>query len=152
MPAELILYTSDHGWKVEIEAWASALRLYSSIGTKVTVYRKEEITSMWGTPVSLWVGEPASLIRIRNVYSGIGGGRATREREWRNAMDAELKQWTTGKAIHVVADSSAGESSAPVLDVNMVQGSVSVVIGHETLSGVVSATSVSGARVMPAAA
>lgn len=152
MPSELILFTSDHGWKIEIVAWASAFRFYSSIGTKVTVYRREEITTIWGPAVSVWVGKPASVIHIRNVYTGSGPRRATQEREWRNVAEGELKQWTTGRRIHVHADTSAELGGEPILEVNNVEGSVTVMIGHETLTGVVSATSVAGERPIPAAA
>ncbi len=107
---------------------------------------------MWGTPVNVWVGEPASIVHIHNVYRGSGPERATQEREWRNVAEAELKQWTTGRRIHVHADNPAELSDQPVLEVNNVEGSVMVMIGHETLTGVVSASSVAGERTIPAAA
>lgn len=47
---------------------------------------------------------------------------------------------------------SAELSGVPILGVNNVEGSVTVMIEHETLTGVVSATSAAGEQTIPAAA
>ncbi|HYK87803.1 MAG TPA: hypothetical protein VE398_03485 [Acidobacteriota bacterium] len=148
MPSELILYTNDKQWRVDLGSWTSDFPFYKSIGTQVTVYHREE-TSIWGSTVTDWVEEPALLIGIRNVYSGAGPAVATREREWRNTTEAELKEWSTGGSIRLPADNIASAEGTAVLDVNKVEGAVTIVIRDETLVGVVSASSVASEPAMP---
>lgn len=152
MPSELTLYTSDQHWMADLEAWTNDSQLYRSIGTHVTVYHQERTTSIWGGKQADWEEEPAVLIRIRNVYSGAGPAVATREREWQSATRAELKEWAAGGAIRLRADSITSEKGTAVLDIHKVEGTVTVVIGHETLTGVVSASSVVSERAVSAAA
>jgi len=152
MPSELTLYTSDKHWMADLEAWTNDSRLYRSIGTHVTVYHQERTTSIWGGKQADWEEEPAVLIRIRNVYSGAGPAVATREREWQNATRAELKECSTGGAIRLREDGITSKEVTAVLDVHKVEGTVTIVIGHETLTGVVSASRIASERAVSAAA
>ena len=152
MPSALTLYTRDGHWRVDLEAWVNDLRFYSSIGTHVAVYHREHITSIWGGPRTDWEEEPAAVIRIHNVYRGAGPGLTTREHEWHNASRAELKEWSATGAIRLPADSSTSEKGPAVPDVRNVEGKVTVVIGSETLTGVVSASSVTREQAASAAA
>jgi hypothetical protein len=141
MPSELTLYTSDRRWMVDLDAWTSDLQFFKSIGTRVTVYHEGRQINIWGSRQTEWEEEAPALIRIRNVYSGSGPGVVTQEREWRNASRAELKQWSGGGAISLPADSATPGKGSTLLDIDRVEGTVTVVIGHETLTGVVSARS-----------
>jgi hypothetical protein len=152
MPNELTLYTSDKHWRVDVEAWANDLRFFKSVGIHVAVYHLERMTSIWGSPRVDWEEEPATLIRIHNVYSGLGPAIATREREWLHASRVELKAWSAGRPIRLVADSITADTGTVVLDIYKVEGTVTVVIGHEILTGVVSASSAVTERAMPVAA
>ncbi len=143
MPSELTLYTNDKHWKVEVGAWINKSYHYRSIGTHVTIHHREHTTSIWGASVTEWEATPAQLIRIRNVYSGPGASIATREHEWRNATEAELKEWSMGGPICLPPDTTASSEGAAVLDINNVQSTVTVVIGDETLSGMVSSSVIS---------
>ncbi|HYL12004.1 MAG TPA: hypothetical protein VEV41_03160 [Terriglobales bacterium] len=147
MPSELMLYTSDKQWRVDLGSWTSDFPFYKSIGTQATVYHRKETTSIWGSTVMDWFEEPAQLIRIRNIYSGPGATVVTREREWRNASEAELKEWSTGGSILLPADTGTA-----VLEINKVEGTVTIVIGDETLTGIVSAGRVMSERTLSKAA
>ncbi len=152
MAAELQLHTNDGRWRVDLEAWTYDSHLYRSIGAHVTVYHRERTTSIWGGPQSDWEEEPAELIRIRNVYRGAGPGTVTREQEWRNESRAELKQWAAGGSIGLPANGASSEERAAVFDIDGVEGTVTVVIGQETLMGVVSAGRVAREQAAPLAA
>jgi hypothetical protein len=152
MPSELMLYTRDKQWRVDLGSWTSDFPYYKSIGTQVTVYHRERTTSIWGNTVMDWVEEPALLIRIRNIYSGPGASVVTREREWRNATEAELKEWSTGGSIRLPADTGPSREGSVVLEINKVEGTVTIVIGDETLTGVVSAGRVISEQTMSKAA
>lgn len=140
MPSELTLYSNDKHWKVDLGAWINKSYRYKSIGTYVTVYHQEHTTSIWGGSVTEWEATPAQLICIRNVYGGAGPSVATREHKWRNAAEAELKEWSVGGPICLPSNSTASSEGAVVLDINNVQSTVTVVIGNETLSGMVSSS------------
>ncbi len=152
MSSELTLYTSDRLWKVDIEAWTNDVQFYRSIGTHVTVCHRERTTSIWGSPETDWEEEPATLIRIRNAYSGAGPGAAIREREWHNATRAELKEWSTAGPISAAADSTTSEKETVVAEIHQVEGTVTVVFGSETLTGVVSASNAVSERAVSVAA
>ncbi len=143
MPSELTLYTKDKHWKAEVGAWMDKSHHHRSVGTHVIVYHQEHLTSIWGGSVTEWEATPAQLIRICNVYSGTGPFVATREHEWRNATEAELKEWSTGAPICLPPDTTASSEGAAVLDINNVQSIVTVVIGNETVSGTVSSSVIS---------
>lgn len=136
----LRLYTTGQHWRVDVEVWASDLRIYRSLGTRVIVCHLERITSIWGGTQTEWEEEPADLIRIRNVYSGTGVGVATREHEWHVSAKAELREWSTTDEIHLLADGVSKEESASPLDIYRVESTVTVKIGDETLMGVLSAS------------
>lgn len=152
MSAELQLHTNDGLWRVDLEAWAFDSRLYRSVGAHVTVYHRERTTSIWGGPQIDWEEEPAELIRIRNVYRGAGPGTVTREQEWRNESRAELKEWAAGGSIGLPADSASSAERAALFDIDGVESTVEVVIGQETLTGVVYAGRVAKEHAAPAAA
>lgn len=141
MPERVTLYTSDRYWRVQIEAWVHDVRLYRSIGTRVAAYHEERITNIWGSMQADWEQEPVACVRIRNVYGGTGPGVATRECEWQNTTRAELKQWSPGSPISLEADGSTPEKASVISDICKVEGTVTVTIGRETLTGVVSASS-----------
>lgn len=143
MPSELTLYTKDKHWKAEVGAWMDKSHHHRSVGTHVIVYHREHTTSIWGAGVTEWEATPAQLIRIRNVYRGAGRSVATREHEWRNATEAELKEWSMGGPICLPPDLTVSSEGAAVLDINNVQSTVTVVIGNETLSGTVSSRAIS---------
>jgi len=151
MAKELTLYTRDKHWKAEIEAQAIHLRFYNSIGTQVVVYHREQTTSIWGGPETDWEEQPPLMIRIRNVYRGVGPGVATREREWRHRTQAALMEWSAGGPIHLCKDSSSSTEGDQALDVNRIESTVTVMIAGETLTGVVS-TSVAASEALASTA
>jgi len=140
MPSELILYTHDKHWMVEVTALTHKSYRYKVIGTYVSVYHQEHTTSIWGANVIRWEATPAELIRIHNVYAGNGPAVATRDHEWRHATEAELKEWSIGGPIFFHAGTPASQEGAEGLDIHDLQGTVTVVIGNETLTGTVSSS------------
>jgi hypothetical protein len=142
MATDLTLYTRDKHWKVEIAARTNDLHFYRSIGTHVTIYHRERITSIWGGIEREWEELPALVIRIHNVYSGAGPVVSTREHECRNRSQARLEEWSTGGPIHLRPDYSISGEVRADLDINKVEGTVTVVVGDETLTGLVSASGV----------
>jgi len=146
----LALHTSDRHWKVNVEVWASDLEIYRSVGTRVVVYHLERVTSIWGGTQTEWEEEPADLIHIHNAYSGTPVGVATREREWQVASRAELREWSATGEIQLPPDlGTTGEGPAS-LNIHKVVTTVTVKIREETLTGVLSASSL--AREQTAAA
>ncbi len=142
MASEITLYTKSGDWKVEVEAWKNNFLFYKSIGTQATVYHREQTKNIWGSTVTDWVEKPASQIHIRNVYRGTGPGSATREKTCRSASYCELKEWAVGFTINIPADSVTDVGGGAILDVGSVDGTVTVSIGQEVLTGAVSASSV----------
>ena len=141
MASEITLYTKSGDWKVEVEAWKNNFLFYKSIGTEATVYRREQTKNIWGNTVTDWVKKKAH-IQIRNVYRGLGRGSATREKTCRNANYCELKEWAVGFTISMPPDSVTDVGGGAILDINSVEGNVTVNIGDEVLTGKVSASSV----------
>ena len=152
MARVLTLYSRDKSWKAEIEAQTIRLRFYSCIGTQVVVYHREQTTSVWGGPETDWEEQTAVIIRIRNVYRGQGPGVATREREWRHRTQAALTEWSAGGPIHLCKDRSSSIAHDEVLDATQVESTVTIIIGDETLTGVVSVGNLMGEPVLSAAA
>jgi hypothetical protein len=139
MPTALTLHTHDRTWRAEVEARTVNFEFYRSIGTQVSVYHKLHTTSMWGSLGEIdWDLTPASLIRIQSVYRGAGPEIATREREWHNTAEAELSEWSAGHPISLPAGSLPSQGTA-LEDVQRVDSIVTIVIGDEALTGVVSA-------------
>lgn len=138
----LRLHTRDGHWRVDIEAWASNLEIYRSVGTRVVVCHLERVTSIWGGTQAEWEEEPADLIHIRNVYSGAPAGVATREREWQVTSKAELREWSATGEIQLPADLGSTEEGAASLNIHKVVSTVTVKIREETLKGVLIASSV----------
>jgi hypothetical protein len=147
----LRLYTSDKHWRVDIEVWASDLRVYRSVGVRAVVCHLERITTIWGGTQTEWEEEPADVIHVRNVYSDAAPGVATREREWQVAARAELREWSTSGRIHLVADNEGTQTGAEIPAIHRVESTVTVKIGEETLMGVLTASSV-GTEVAASAA
>lgn len=141
MASEITLYTNSGDWKVEVEAWKNNFLFYKSIGTQAAIYHREQTKNIWGSTVTDWVEKSASLIHIRNVYRGTGPGSATREKTCRNASDCELKEWAVGFTINIPADRVTDVGGGAILDIDSVEGTVTVNIGEEALTGVVSASS-----------
>ena len=141
MASEITLYTKKGDWKVDIEAWKNNFLVYKSIGTQVSVYHREKTKNIWGNTVTDWVKKPASLIHIRNVYRGTGPGSATREKSCRNAKSCELKEWAVGFTISIPPDNITDVGGGAILDIDRVDGTVTVNIADEILTGEVSASS-----------
>ena len=142
MLRSLRLYTSDRHWRVDVEVWASDLEIYRSVGTRVVVFHLERVTSIWGGVQTDWEEEPADLIHIHNAYSGTPEGVATREREWRVASRAELREWSATGEIQLQADPGNAGAEGGGFGLRKVQSTVTVKIGDETLMGVLAASSV----------
>jgi hypothetical protein len=141
MASEITLYSNSGDWKVEIEAWKNNFLFYKSIGTEATVYHREKTKNIWGNTVTDWVKRNATSIYIRNVYRGTGPGSATREKTCRDASYCELKEWAVGFNITLPADSVTDVGGGAILDLDQVDGVVTVTIAGETLTGEVSASS-----------
>ncbi|HET9057266.1 MAG TPA: hypothetical protein VFN30_10530 [Chitinophagaceae bacterium] len=143
MASEVTVHSRDGNWKIEVEAWKNNFLFYSSIGTEVTVYHRERTTNVWGSTVTDWVKKNAVSISITNVYSGPvasgSGGSITRSGTWNNRSYAELKEWAVGAKISIP---DGGVSGNAILDIDKVDGSVSVNIGQEILNATVSASSI----------
>lgn len=144
MASEMTLFTKKGDWKVDIEAWKNNFLFYKSIGTQATVYHREQTKNIWGSTVTDWVEKLAPSIHIRNVYHGSGPGSATREKTCNNASYCELKEWAVGFTINIPPDSITNVGGGAILDVDSVDGSVTVRVGDEVLSGQVSASSALG--------
>lgn len=141
MASEATVYSSDGDWKIEVEAWKNNFLVYKSIGTEVNVYHKEKTTNIWGSSVTDWVKKAASSIHIRNVYSGTGPGNVTREKTCNNASYCEQKEWAVGVTITLPLDDATDVGGGAILEIDKVEGDVSVTIGHEVLRAHVSASS-----------
>ena len=141
MASEQTVYSKDGTWKIEVEAWKNNFLFYSSIGTEVNVYHKEADTNVWGNPTTSWKSKNAKNITIANTYKGpvFGGGtsQSVDVRTWANTDEAKLKHWAVGVKI-TLPDSVSG---AAILDIDSVDGEVSVLIDGETLTAKVSASS-----------
>jgi hypothetical protein len=142
MASEVTLFTKNGDWKVEVEAWKNNFLFYKSIGTQATVYHREQTKNIWGSTVTDWVEKAASQIHIRNVYHGTGPGVATREKICSNTSYCELKEWAVGVTISLPADSVTDVGGGAILDLDSVDGTVTVTVGQEVLTGNVSASSV----------
>jgi hypothetical protein len=142
MASEATVYTKKGDWKVEVEAWKNNFLFYKSIGTQATVYHREQTKNIWGSTVTDWVKKQATLITIHNVYRGSGPGTATRDKSCRNASYCELKEWAVGFTISIPVDSVTSVGGGAILDIESVDGTVSVNIGQEVLTAQVSASSV----------
>jgi hypothetical protein len=139
MPAALALHSRDLLWCVEIEAHGIDLEFYKSIGTQVRIYRRLRTTSMWGSLGETdWDLVPARLIHIQNVYRGMGPEIALSDREWHNAAEAELSEWSLGHPIYFPPGHLPFLPSVVPLEIQQVESIVEVVIGNEVLTGVVS--------------
>ena len=141
MASEVTVLSRDGQWKIEVEAWKNNLLAYKSIGTQVKVYHREETTNIWGNKKTDWVRRAASLIYIRNVYSGSGPGTGTRETTCDEASYCELKEWAVGVSVTIPVDSPTDVGGSAVLDIESVEGFVSVRLATETLTATVEASS-----------
>lgn len=101
MASEVTLYSNDGDWKIFVEAWKNNFIFYSSIGTEVTVYRREQTSNIWGNSVTGWVRRPAESIYIQNVYAGTSAGSVTRQKTCNNASYCELKEWAVGFSVSI---------------------------------------------------
>jgi hypothetical protein len=142
MASEITLYTKDGDWKADVEAWKNNFLFYKSIGTQATVYHREKTKNIWGNTVTDWVEKKASSIHIRNVYHGSGPGSATREKTCAQASSCELKEWAVGVTITLPADSVSDVGGGAILDIDSVDGTVTIGVHDEVLTGQVSASSV----------
>lgn len=142
MASEATVYSKDGTWKIEVEAWKNNFLFYSSIGTQVSVYHKIADTNIWGNATTSWKSKSARSITIANTYKGpvIGGGvgQVVDVRTWENTDEASLKQWAVGIKISI----PGGVGGNAILDIDSVDGEVSVNIGNETLTTKVSASSI----------
>jgi hypothetical protein len=141
MASEITLFTDDGDWKAEVEAWKNNFLFYTSIGTEVRVYHREETTNIWGNTVTDWVRRSADSIFIRNVYSGSGPGAATREKTCSNRSYCELKEWAVGVTITIPVESPTDVGGGAILDIDEVDATVRIQIDREILTGEVSASS-----------
>lgn len=144
MAGEITLFTDDGEWKAEVEAWKNNFLFYKSIGTEVRVYHRERTKNVWGNTVTDWVRRAADSIFIRNVYSGSGPGAAVREKTCTDRSGCELKEWAVGVNITIPVDDPTDVGGGAILDIDEVEGTVRIQIGHEVLSGEVSASSAFG--------
>lgn len=139
MPAALTLHTRDLLWRVEVEARSLDLEFYKSIGTQVNVYHCLRTTSMWGSRGEIdWDLVPARLIHIQNVYRGIGPEIALSDREWHDAAEACLSEWSLGHPIYFPPGHLPFLPSVVPLEIQQLESIVEVVIDNELLTGVVS--------------
>jgi hypothetical protein len=145
MANDVTVFTKAGDWKAEISAWKNNFLAYKSIGTDVTVYRREQTKNIWGNTVTDWVKKPARMIEITNVYKGTGPGVATRQKACPNSSSCELKEWAVGFTITVETDSgdTSGGGGA-ILEIDSVEGTAVITIGEEQLTGKVSASSALG--------
>jgi hypothetical protein len=143
MASEVTVYSKDGNWKIDVEAWKNNFLLYKSIGTQVTVYHREQTHNIWGSTVTDWVRKNALSISITNVYTGPlaagSGGSITKSGTWNNTSYEELKEWAWGIKISIPSGEPGGNA---LLDIDKVDGSVSVNIGQEVLTAKVSASSI----------
>jgi hypothetical protein len=142
MASEITLFTKDGTWKADVEAWKNNFLFYKSIGTQVTVYHREQTSNIWGNTVTDWVEKAATSISITNVYHGSPVGVATRSQVCRNASHCERKEWSVGITIKLPADSVTDVGGGAILDIDSVDGTVSIVVENEVLNGKVSASSI----------
>ena len=143
MASEITLFSKNGDWKADVEAWKNNVLFYKSIGTQVSVYHREQTKNIWGNTVTDWVSKAANAISIVNVYKGTGPGAATRSNVCNNASYCEEKEWAVGVSITLPPDSITDVGGNAILDIDSVTGTVSIVVGgNETLSGVVSASSI----------
>lgn len=142
MASEITLFSKNGDWKADVEAWKNNFLAYKSIGTQVSVYHREQTKNIWGNTVTDWVSKAANAISITNVYKGTGPGAATRSKVCQNSSYCEEKEWAVGITISLPADSITDVGGGAILDIDSVTGTVSIVIGNEVLSGVVSASSI----------
>jgi hypothetical protein len=140
--SEITLFSKNGDWKADVEAWKNNFLAYKSIGTQVSVYHREQTKNIWGNTVTDWVSKAANAISITNVYKGTGPGAATRSKVCQNSSYCEEKEWAVGITISLPADSITDVGGGAILDIDSVTGTVSIVIGNEVLSGVVSASSI----------
>jgi hypothetical protein len=141
MASELTLFSDDGDWKVEIEAFKNNFLFYKSIGTTVRIYHREQKENIWGNTVTDWVRRNARTILIRNVYSGPGPGTATREGQCTDASSCELKEWAVGFNVKLPADEVSDLGPGATLDLEKVDGTVTVTLEHDVITGEVSASS-----------
>ena len=138
MASEITLRTNNGDWKVEVEAWKNTFFFYNSIGTQATVYHREKTKNIWGSTVTDWVKKKATSIHIRNIYSDEYRNSTTREKTCGNSKHCELKESAVGASISIP---SGSVSPGAVLEIDKVDGTVTVNIKGEILSGKVSASS-----------
>ena len=155
MVSKIEKYTKDGKWKVVMEAWKTYAYVYSSIGSKVTVYYKRTTNGVWGETTE-WVMKNANSIQLVNDYygKGLAGQSSTTERAppLYNAPQSELKKWAVGLGISIPLDPNYAPAGSPrpdtggiaELKVEGVVGHISVVIGDESFIGDVSAGTISG--------
>ena len=143
MASEVTVYSKDGNWKIDVEAWKNNFLFYKSIGTEVTVSHREQTHNIWGSTVTGWVEKNAISISITNVYTGPlasgSGGSITKSGTWNNKSYAELKEWAWGIKIKIPSGEPGGDA---LLDIDQVDGSVSVNLGQEVLTAKVSASSI----------
>ncbi len=140
MPSALTLHSRDHNWRVEMEARCIDLEFYKSIGTQVQVYHSLRTTSMWGIRRETdWDLSAAHLIHIQNVYRGSGPEIALCDRQWHNAAQAELSEWSLGHPIDFPPGHLPFVPIVVPLEIQHVDSIVEVAIDGEILTGAVSA-------------
>lgn len=141
MASEATVLSKDGQWKIEVEAWKNDFLFYKSIGAQVTVYHREATKNIWGTTKTDWVERKTSSITIRNIYHGMGHTIATREKTCHDASQCELKEWAVGVKLTIPVDKPTDVGGNAVLDIQSVDGLVTVQIAAETLTASVSASS-----------
>ena len=140
MPTALTLHSCSHNWRVEIEARSIDLPFYKSIGTQVQIYHRLRTSSMWGRRGETdWDLCAANLIHIQNVYHCSGPEIALCDRQWHNASEAELSEWSLGHPIYFPPGHLPFLPCVLPLEIRQVKSIVEVVIGEQVLTGAVTA-------------
>ena len=152
MASTVTLNGRDGLWKAEVRSFKNYYFVYSSIGTEVTVYRRERYRR-WYVPLykhTHWRAAPADFIMINNTYQGLltsqGSGTAQRSKERENTSTLEEKIWAFGIGVSMEAGAATGfpdpGSTTPggaKLDIRSVQGTAVIRIDNEQLSAAVAA-------------
>lgn len=141
MASEATVVSGDGQWKIEVEAWKNNFLVYKSIGTQVDVYHREQTKNVWGNTKTDWVKKRASSIHIRNTYRGTGPGVGVREKRCAETASCELKEWAVGVTVTIPVESPTDVGGGAILEIESVEGAVTVSAGGQTMTATVSASS-----------